>query len=93
MKRPYASKPGGQTSKFVQHRLYNPKNPARIHPWTEAMQAFVRVVETGSFTKPAETLVPALPAFHERYPGIQLDMGVSDGCGCDRRERVFQGKS
>jgi len=23
-------------------------------------------------------LVPALPAFHERYPDIQLDMGVSD---------------
>jgi DNA-binding transcriptional LysR family regulator len=23
-------------------------------------------------------LVPALPAFHERYPEIQLDMGVSD---------------
>lgn len=23
-------------------------------------------------------LVPALPAFHERYPGIQLDLGVSD---------------
>jgi len=23
-------------------------------------------------------LVPALPAFHARYPDIQLDMGVSD---------------
>ncbi|HVL76332.1 MAG TPA: LysR family transcriptional regulator [Noviherbaspirillum sp.] len=23
-------------------------------------------------------LVPALPAFHEKYPGIQLDLGVSD---------------
>jgi len=23
-------------------------------------------------------LVPALPAFHERYPDIQIDMGVSD---------------
>jgi DNA-binding transcriptional LysR family regulator len=23
-------------------------------------------------------LVPALPAFHARYPGIQIDMGVSD---------------
>ncbi|EPF40928.1 LysR family transcriptional regulator, partial [Klebsiella pneumoniae subsp. pneumoniae CIP 52.145 = B5055] len=23
-------------------------------------------------------LVPALPAFHARYPDIQIDMGVSD---------------
>src|SRR5690606_39122549 len=59
MKSLYGFETSGYRSKFGQHCLYNPNNQvasgAKMDRFS-AMEAFARVVETGSFTKAAETL-------------------------------------